>query len=98
MLKEKIVQLTRKFSSKIENSKRFRFAFSFRYTPSTSLFGFRTTGQVGVYDQGGFIKLFGSTLEQFQNEMVELKEKFDDQNGFFFSKFDRFVFSSLAFG
>ena len=49
--------------------------FSFRYTPSNSLFGFRTTGQVGVYDLGGFIKLFGSTLEEFQNEITELKEK-----------------------
>lgn len=47
----------------------------FRYTPSTSLFGFRTTGKVGVYDQGGFIKTSGSSQEEFINEIGELKDK-----------------------
>lgn len=47
----------------------------FRYTPSKSLLGFRTTGKVGVYDQGGFIKTLGSTHEEFTNELEELKQK-----------------------
>jgi hypothetical protein len=49
--------------------------FRFKYTPSTSLFGFSTTGKVGVYDQGGFIKVFSSSQEEFKNEVEELKEK-----------------------
>jgi hypothetical protein len=39
------------------------------------MFGFRTTGKMGVYDQGGFIKLFGSSQETFINEINELKDK-----------------------
>ncbi len=49
--------------------------FRFKYTPSKSLFSSSITGKVGVYDKGGFIKTFGSSQEQFKNEIQELKEK-----------------------
>ncbi|CAF1423747.1 unnamed protein product [Adineta steineri] len=46
---------------------------SFKYTPSTSLFGFKTTGKVGVYDQGGFTHTFGSSQEEYKNDIEKLK-------------------------
>jgi hypothetical protein len=49
--------------------------FRFQYTPSKSLFGFSTTGKVGVYDQGGFVHTFGSSQEDFKHEIEELKKK-----------------------
>jgi len=49
--------------------------FRYKYTPSTSLFGFSTTGKIGVYDQGGFIHTFGSSEEEFKDEVIELKKK-----------------------
>ncbi|CAF5152093.1 unnamed protein product, partial [Rotaria socialis] len=47
----------------------------FKYTPSTSWFGLSTTGEVSVYDQGGFIELFGLTKETFLEEIQKLKDK-----------------------
>ncbi|UJR20747.1 hypothetical protein I4U23_023865 [Adineta vaga] len=47
---------------------------AFKYTPSTSLFGFTTTGRVGEYDQGGYVHTFASSQEEFKNEIAELKE------------------------
>ena len=66
--------MMRKISLIIISNKKIHI-FRFKYTPSNSLFGFRTTGQMGVYDQGGFIKVFGSSQEEFKNEIEELKEK-----------------------
>ncbi|CAF3527805.1 unnamed protein product [Rotaria socialis] len=47
---------------------------AFKYTPSTSWFGLSTTGEVSVYDQGGFIELFGLTKETFLEEIQKLKD------------------------
>ncbi|CAF3528019.1 unnamed protein product [Rotaria sp. Silwood1] len=46
---------------------------AFKYTPSLSWFGLTTTGQVSVYDQGGYIKTFGSTQDKFIKDIEELK-------------------------
>jgi hypothetical protein len=51
------------------------FSFRFQYTPSTSWFGLSTTGQVSVYDQGGYIQTFGSSQEEFLAEIEVLKDK-----------------------
>ena len=45
---------------------------SFKYTPSTSWFGLSTTGQVSVYDQGGFTMTFGSSSTEFAAEISQL--------------------------
>ena len=45
---------------------------SFKYTPSTSWFGLSTTGQVSVYDQGGFTMTFGSTAAEFAAQISQL--------------------------
>ncbi|CAF0976109.1 unnamed protein product [Adineta ricciae] len=47
---------------------------AFKYSPSTSLFGFRTTGKVGEYDQGGYVHTFGSSQDEFKSQIAELKE------------------------
>ncbi|CAF0854393.1 unnamed protein product [Rotaria sordida] len=46
----------------------------FRHTPINSIIRSSTTGKVGVYDQGGFIKILGSSQEEFKNEIEALKE------------------------
>ncbi|CAF2671199.1 unnamed protein product [Rotaria sp. Silwood2] len=46
---------------------------AFKYTPSMSWFGLNTAGQVSIYDQGGYTKTFGSTQDQFMNDIEELK-------------------------
>lgn len=46
----------------------------FEYTPSTSWFGLSSTGQVSVYDQGGYIQTFGSTEQNFSDTIQELKD------------------------
>ncbi|CAF2097381.1 unnamed protein product [Rotaria magnacalcarata] len=47
---------------------------SFKYTPHNSIVRSSTTGKVGVYDEGGFMKIFGSSQEEFKREVEELKE------------------------
>ncbi|CAF1541141.1 unnamed protein product, partial [Rotaria sordida] len=47
----------------------------FRHTPINSIIRSSTTGKVDVYDQGGFIKILGSSQEEFKNEIEALKEK-----------------------
>ncbi|CAF0862510.1 unnamed protein product [Rotaria sordida] len=47
---------------------------AFKYTPSMSWFGLSTTGQVSIYDQGGYIKTFNSTQDQFTKDIEELKD------------------------
>lgn len=49
--------------------------FRFKYTPHNSIIRSSTTGKVGVYDEGGFIKIFSSSQEEFKNEVEQLKEK-----------------------
>jgi hypothetical protein len=49
--------------------------FRYKYTSTKSLFKSSITGKVGSYDQGGFIKIFGSSQEEFKREIEELKEK-----------------------
>lgn len=46
--------------------------FRFQYTPSNSWFGLSTTGQVNVYDQGGFIRILNSTQETAAADIAEL--------------------------
>ena len=49
--------------------------FRYKYTPSKSIFKSSITGKVGSYDQGGFVKIFSSSQEEFKREIEELKEK-----------------------
>ena len=49
--------------------------FRYKYTPSKSLFKSSTTGKISSYDQGGFVKIFGSSQEELKREIEELKEK-----------------------
>jgi hypothetical protein len=49
--------------------------FRYKYTSTKSLFKSSITGKEGSYDQGGFIKIFGSSQEEFKREIEELKEK-----------------------
>jgi hypothetical protein len=46
----------------------------FLYTASDSWFGLSSTGQVSVYDQGGFIQTFASTQAEFLNQIQVLKD------------------------
>ncbi|CAF4557671.1 unnamed protein product, partial [Rotaria socialis] len=46
----------------------------FKYTPHNSIVRSSTTGKVGVYDEGGFMKIFGSSQEEFKREVNELKD------------------------
>ncbi|CAF1607821.1 unnamed protein product, partial [Adineta ricciae] len=54
---------------------------AFKYTPSTSWFGLSTTGQVSVYDQGGFTMTFGSSSAAFATEINQLFEGLWIQRG-----------------
>ncbi|CAF3951966.1 unnamed protein product [Rotaria sp. Silwood2] len=38
----------------------------FKHTPSNSIIRHSTTGKVGVYDQGGFVKIFGSSQKNLK--------------------------------
>ncbi|CAF1607541.1 unnamed protein product [Adineta ricciae] len=54
---------------------------AFKYTPSTSWFGLSTTGQVSVYDQGGFTMTFGSSSTVFATEIDQLYQGLWIQRG-----------------
>jgi hypothetical protein len=49
--------------------------FRYKYTPTKSIFKSSVTGKISSYDQGGFVKIFGSSQEEFKQEIEELKEK-----------------------
>ncbi|CAF0732509.1 unnamed protein product [Adineta steineri] len=45
---------------------------AFKYTPNKSWLGLSSTGQVSVYDQGGYTLLMPSTMEEFNAEIQNL--------------------------
>lgn len=63
----------------LQNEKQKSVYFRFKHTPSKTLFSSSITGKVGVYDQGGFMKTFSSSQEEFKNEIEELKEKYEEK-------------------